>query len=179
MKNTVLLVALLAALYGNAQTFTLRSQDLGGQATTKQVLNGMGCNGQNISPQLYWEHAPAGTLSFAVTIYDEDAPTGSGWWHWVIFDIDSSCTELKTDAGNLKAGLAPKHAIQSKTDFGMKGYWGACPPPGSGLHRYVVTVYALKTARLGLDENASPAMVGFYLGQALIEKASLVFYYKQ
>jgi Raf kinase inhibitor-like YbhB/YbcL family protein len=177
MKKVILIPFLLICALVNAQTFTLKSNELSGQATTKQLLNGFGCTGENISPQLYWENAPQGTKSFAVTIHDEDAPTGSGWWHWLIFDIDAGTKELKSDAGNPQKGLAPKNSIQSKTDFGAPGYGGPCPPVGHGLHKYTITVYALKTDKLGLDNNANPALVGFYLGQNTIGKASLVVYY--
>ncbi len=163
----------------HAQTFTIKSKELGGQATMQQVFSGFGCTGANTSPQLYWENSPDGTKSFAVTIYDEDAPTGSGWWHWLIFDINKNVNELKSNSGNLKSGLAPQDVVQSKTDFGMPGYGGPCPPQGDGSHRYVVTVHALKTEKLGLDENANPALVGFMLEQNTIEKASLIFYYKR
>lgn len=163
------------------QTFTLSSQDLEGQATTDQVLHdcGFGCSGKNISPHLSWENAPAETQSFALTIYDEDAPTGSGWWHWLIFDIDKNITELKSGAGDLKADLAPVDAIQSKTDFNFLGYGGPCPPVGDGIHKYTATVYALKIGKLGLDSEANPALVGFYLEQNVIQKSSLVFYYER
>ncbi|HEV8285500.1 MAG TPA: YbhB/YbcL family Raf kinase inhibitor-like protein [Chitinophagaceae bacterium] len=175
----LLTILLFVSITGNAQTFTLKSNELGGQGTMKQVLNGFGCTGQNISPQLFWENAPTDAKSFAVTIYDESAPTGSGWWHWLIFDIEKNCKELKSDAGNIKKEIAPKNSIQSKTDFGVQGYGGPCPPEGHGFHKYTITVYALKTEKLGLDGNANPALVGFYLQQNLIEKASLMFYYKR
>ncbi len=162
-----------------AQTFTLRSNDLGGQATDKQVFNGFGCTGQNISPQLYWENAPAGTRSLAVTIHDPDAPTGSGFWHWLIFDIPATIKELQSNAGAPGAGLFPKGTIQSITDFGAPGYGGPCPPEGHGFHQYIITVYALKTPSLGLDKHTPPALVGFNLWGNTIEKASLVMYYKR
>lgn len=179
MRNGILAVILFAATSSNGQTFTLKSNELGGQATMKQVFNGFGCTGDNISPQLYWENAPQNTKSFAVTIYDEDAPTGSGWWHWIIFDIEKNIYELKSGAGNLKKQIAPKNSVQSKTDFGMPGYGGPCPPEGQGFHKYTVTIYALKTEKLGLDSNANPALVGFYLQQNTIEKSSMIFYFKK
>jgi Raf kinase inhibitor-like YbhB/YbcL family protein len=177
MKRTILIATLFVATLTKAQTFTLKSKDLGGQATEKQVLNGFGCTGKNISPQLFWENAPENTKSFAVTIHDEDAPTGSGWWHWLIFDIYKDVTELKQGAGKITNEIAPKNTIQSKTDFGTPGYGGPCPPVGSSPHKYIVTVYALKIEKLGLDSSANPALVGFMLEQNAIQKASLIFYY--
>src|SRR5215471_10236439 len=180
MKNIIsILVVLLFTNAAFAQTFTLKSNDLSGQATSQQVYKGFGCNGENISPELSWSNVPAGTKSFAVTIYDENAPTGSGWWHWLIFDIPSNISELKSGAGELNLKIAPAGAIQSITDFKTQGYGGPCPPEGNGDHKYTVTVYALITEKLGLDANANPALVGYMLGQNVIDKASLVFYYKR
>jgi len=178
-KLTLALSILLGGTIASAQTFTLRSKDTGGQATMHNVFNGFGCTGENISPQLSWENAPAGTKSFAVTMYDPDAPTGSGFWHWVMFDIPTSVKELPANAGNIEKNLAPVGAIQSMTDFGKQGYGGPCPPEGHGFHQYIITVYALKTDKLGLDKNSNPAMVGFYLNSNLIEKATIVMYYKR
>lgn len=179
MKNIFLIVAFVLGLATNAQTFTLKSDDIGGQMTSKQVFNGFGCTGGNISPQLSWANAPEGTKSFAVTIHDPIAPTGSGWWHWVVFDIPANVKELKQNAGNLGLNLSPSGSIQSITDFGKGGYGGPCPPEGHGFHQYVITVYALKTDKLGLDKNANPALVGFYLNANTIEKATIVAYYKR
>ncbi len=177
LKKLTLVGALLAAHIGFSQTFTLKSKDIGGQATQKEFFNGMGCTGQNTSPELSWENAPAGTQFYAVTIYDKDAPTGSGFWHWVIFNIPNGVTELKTNAGDLIKGIAPKEAVQSMTDFGKPGYGGPCPPAGDP-HQYLITVYALK-GKIELDKNANPAIVGFYLNQNMLAKASLVMYAKQ
>jgi Raf kinase inhibitor-like YbhB/YbcL family protein len=163
----------------SGQTFTLKSRDIGGQATSKQVYKGFGCTGDNVSPELYWENPPQGTKSFAVTMYDPDAPTGSGFWHWVIFDIPANNTELKSDAGDLSKNLAPSGSIQSGTDFGQAGYGGPCPPQGLGIHEYLITVYALKTDKLGLDKNATPAFVGFNLYSNTLAKASIIMYYKR
>lgn len=179
MKKIILIALMFANLFANAQTFTLKSNELGGQATQKLELNGFGCNGANESPQLFWENAPVGTKSFAVTIYDEDAPTGSGWWHWLIFDIPANITELKSNAGNINLKLAPIGSVQSLTDFNSHGFGGACPPLGSKPHKYTITVYALKTEKLGLNETANPAFVGYMLEQNLIEKASIIFYHKR
>jgi len=158
---------------------TLTSSDMGGQLTEAQVFSGFGCTGQNRSPALAWTGAPAGTRSFAVTLFDPDAPTGSGWWHWLIFNIDAGTHALKTDAGNPDKNLAPAGSVQSMTDFGSNGFGGACPPKGAQPHRYVFTVYALDTEHLDLDENSPPAMVGFNLNRHALAKASLVAYYSR
>ncbi|WP_419770578.1 MAG: YbhB/YbcL family Raf kinase inhibitor-like protein [Candidatus Marinarcus sp.] len=156
-----------------AQGFTLKSSDISGQLSNKQVFNGSGCTGENISPKLSWENAPTGTQSFAVMVYDPDAPTGSGWWHWVVFDIPKDKTSLQEGFGNSFS----KMAIQSMTDFGKTGFGGACPPVGDKPHRYIFTVFALDIPSLGLDENAKAALVGFYLNAHTLAKASLMAYY--
>ena len=179
MKNVLLVLLCLVAWGATAQTFTLKSDDIGGQATTRQVFNGFGCTGDNISPQLTWEHAPKDAKSFAVVIHDKDAPTGSGWWHWLIFDIPSHIHELKSGAGDVSKSIAPAGSIQSITDYGKAGYGGPCPPEGHGFHQYTITVYALKTDKLGLDKNANPALVGYYLHSNTLAKASIVMYYKR
>ncbi len=182
MQKSNFIVALLLTfsfgLFGQ-NTFTLKSNDLGGQATTTAEFNGFGCTGENQSPQLSWANAPAGTKSFAITMYDPDAPTGSGWWHWVVFDIPANVHELVANAGNLEMNLAPKGAIQSLTNYGVGGYGGPCPPEGHGLHQYIITVHALKTDKLGLDANTNPAIVGYYLWNNTLAKASIVTYYQR
>ena len=182
MKKTTLIFGLFlmcSTVLFAQNTFTLTSKDLGGQTTKTQEFNGFGCSGNNQSPQLAWKNAPEGTKSFAITMYDPDAPTGSGFWHWVVFDIPANVNELLTNAGNVKLNLAPKGAIQSKTDYGINGFGGPCPPVGHGFHQYIITVYALKTDKLGLDENTNPAVVGFYLWNNTLAKASIVAYYKR
>ncbi len=140
----------------------------------EQVYDGFGCHGGNVSPSLHWTNPPPGTKSFAITVYDPDAPTGSGWWHWVMFDIPADVRSLPKGAGDSGSGKAPEGAIQSRTDFGKPGYGGPCPPAGDRPHRYTFTVHALKVARLdGLDQNASAAMVGFMVNANQIGKASI------
>ena len=163
----------------SAQTFTLKSADLGGQFTNQFIANTFGCSGGNKSPQLEWQNAPAGTQSFAVTMYDPQAPTGSGWWHWVIFDIPANVHELKQGAGSPSAGIAPAGSIQGLTDALVTGYSGPCPPENDAVHSYVITVYALKSAKLGVNNKVSAALTGFMLNQNVIAKASLVVYYKR
>jgi Raf kinase inhibitor-like YbhB/YbcL family protein len=182
MKKSIYTLAVLICFSSSMfaqNTFTLYSNDLGGEATISEEFNGFGCTGENQSPQLSWKNAPEDTKSFAVTMYDPDAPTGSGWWHWVVFDIPVKTNELVSGAGNTKLNLTPEGVIQSITDYGMQGYGGPCPPEGHGLHQYIITVYALKTDTLGLDANTNPAVVGYYLWNNTIAKASIVTYYKR
>ena len=148
-----------------------------GAADIDQVYSGFGCTGKNISPQLTWMNAPKNAKSFAITVYDPDAPTGSGWWHWVIFNIPADTAGLVTDAGNPQKNLAPKGSVQSMTDYGKPGFGGACPPQGDKPHRYIFTVFALDVPKLDLDEKANAALVGFMLNGHAIEKASLISYY--
>jgi len=132
-----------------------------GRITAAHVFNGMGCTGQNISPALNWSSAPAGTKSFAVTAYDPDAPTGSGWWHWVMYNIPASVTSLPAGAGNGRD--APRGSQQGRTDFGSKGYGGPCPPAGDKPHHYHFTVFALKVDKIDVPGDATAAYVGFNL----------------
>lgn len=177
--NLIVVLALIftTTIFGQ-KTFTLTSKDLGGEASKIQEFNGFGCSGENQSPQLSWKNAPEGTKSFAVTMYDPDAPTGSGFWHWVVFDIPANTNELVTNSGT-KSNLLPKGAVQSVTDYGIKGFGGPCPPKGHGFHQYIITVYVLKTDKLGTDENTNPAVVGFNLWNQTLAKASIMAYYKR
>jgi Raf kinase inhibitor-like YbhB/YbcL family protein len=172
MKKVLLSLACCAS-FMFADNFTLKSSELKGQLTNKQVFSGFGCTGENISPELSWENAPKNTKSFAITVYDPDAPTGSGWWHWVVFDILKNKTNLSSGFGNIDS----KDAIQSVTDYGKSGFGGACPPLGDKAHRYIFTVHALDVETLGLDKNATPALVGFMLNSHTIAKSSLISYY--
>ena len=157
-----------------AGAFTLESTEVKPNSTIAeaQVFKGFGCEGGNVSPALTWKNPPAGTKSFAVTMYDPDAPTGSGWWHWIVFNIPADVTSLPKGIGNPASGQTPKGAVQSKTDFGKPGYGGPCPPKGDKPHHYIFTVYALKVDKIDADENASGAMVGFMLNANKLGKAS-------
>ncbi|MCB1382784.1 MAG: YbhB/YbcL family Raf kinase inhibitor-like protein [Notoacmeibacter sp.] len=141
----------------------------------KQVFNGFGCTGGNASPELHWSGAPEGTKSFAVMVHDPDAPTGSGWWHWSVFNIPPSVTALAADAGSGK-GL-PEGAVQGRTDFGQSAYGGACPPQGDKPHRYVFTVYALKLDAIPLDKEAPAAMVSYFARANALDSATLTATY--
>lgn len=160
-------------------TFVLRSPDFSEGATLPKdfVHHAMGAGGQNVSPGLEWSGAPEGTKSFALTMYDPDAPTGSGWWHWVVYDIPAGTTKLPRGAG-AGQGL-PAGSKQGRTDFGSKEYGGAAPPPGHGPHRYVFTLYALKTDKLDVPEDASAAYVGFNIHFAKIGEAKLTAKYER
>jgi Raf kinase inhibitor-like YbhB/YbcL family protein len=136
-----------------------------------QVFNGMGHAGQNLSPHLAWTGAPEGTKSFVVTLYDPDAPTGSGWWHWVVVDLPASTTELPEGAKSF-----PPPALETRTDFGAPGYGGAAPP-GGRTHRYVFTVHALKVESIGVTADVSAAYVGFNVHMHSLGSASITARY--
>jgi Raf kinase inhibitor-like YbhB/YbcL family protein len=169
-------LATLAARNSHAirQTFTLKSNELGGQLANKHYLNGMGFSGENQSPQLYWVNAPKETQAFAVTIYDLDAPTGSGFWHWVVFNLPAGINELESGAGDPTKNVLPEGAVQSNTDMGVSGYVGAAPSEGPA-HRYVISVYALGK-KLELNKHTTPTLVGYYMHVATLAKASLLVY---
>lgn len=177
MKSSLIAMSLactLASTAVQAADFTLSSTDMkeGQPLTNAQVYQGFGCSGGNVSPQLSWSNAPAGTQSFAITAYDPDAPTGSGWWHWTVVNIPANINSLPTGAGSA-GGKLPAGAVQGRTDFGSAEFGGACPPKGDKPHRYQFTVWALKTATLPLDANASGALVGFMLNANVLAKAQL------
>lgn len=140
---------------------------------------GFGCDGGNRSPHLAWDGAPAGTKSFAVTCFDPDAPTGSGFWHWVVVNIPPSVTVLPLDAGNPAGGKLPAGALQVRTDFGKPGYGGPCPPAGDHPHRYLFTVHAVSMDTLPVSADTSAAVVGFYLNFNTLAKVVLMGLYRR
>ena len=176
------LAAGLAAQPALAQSgkFTVSSPDVaqGKKIGDRYVFSGFGCTGANVSPALEWKNAPQGTQSFAVTVYDPDAPTGSGWWHWLAFNIPATTTMLAAGAGDTAGTGLPVGTIQGRTDFGAPGYGGPCPPKGDKPHHYTFTVYALKVATLpSVDANSPAAMVGYFLNANALGKASLTAVY--
>jgi Raf kinase inhibitor-like YbhB/YbcL family protein len=162
-----------------APDLTVTSDDLrdGDRLAETHVADQMGATGDNLSPHLSWSGAPEGTQSYAVTAFDPDAPTGSGFWHWVVFDIPADVTELPRGAGSGDGSGLPSGAKHARNDAGARCYMGAAPPPGHGEHRYVFTVYALGVPTLGVDENASPAYVGFNLTYSTLARGSIVATY--
>ena len=160
-----------------AASFRVTAPDLvsRGRIALGHVYNGMGCGGQNLSPALQWSNAPTGTKSFAVTMYDPDAPTGSGWWHWVMYNIPASTTSLADGAGNGRN--APSGSAQGMTDFGTKGYGGPCPPVGDKPHHYHITVFALKVDKLDVPGNATSAYIGYNLNANKLATARITGLY--
>ncbi|MCB1501191.1 MAG: YbhB/YbcL family Raf kinase inhibitor-like protein [Bauldia sp.] len=167
--------ATLAAVPAMAADFTLTSKALAGGIADAQVANVFGCSGGNVSPDLAWSGAPEGTRSFALTLYDPDAPTGSGFWHWVVVDIPGDATALPAGAGT-DADALPAGSRQMRTDAGAPGYLGPCPPPGPA-HRYVFTLTALKANTIDLPVDASAAMVGYMVGANALGAATLTVNY--
>ena len=139
---------------------------------------GFGCAGGNLSPQLSWGGAPEGTKSFALTCFDPDAPTGSGFWHWVAVNIPADVTSLALGAG-AGDGAMPAGSLQTRTDFGAPGYGGPCPPEGDHPHRYLFTLHAVGLEGLPVEADTSAAVVGFLLHFNTLAKATLMGLYKR
>lgn len=169
------LFATMTVSPASAQEFDVTSTTVseGEKLTNSHVFAGFGCEGENQSPQLSWMGAPEGTKSFAITAYDPDAPTGSGWWHWNVVNIPASVTSVAQNASN---NTLPEAALEIRNDYGTVGFGGACPPPDE-VHRYIFTVYALGTERLALPENPSNALVGFMIRANMLDSASITAVY--
>jgi Raf kinase inhibitor-like YbhB/YbcL family protein len=176
--TTLLAAAPAAQETGVMPKFTLTSTDFteGDTLANTQVFNEFGCKGGNVSPALAWSGAPAGTQSFALLMHDPDAPTGSGWWHWVVYNIPAATGSLPAGAGDAKKGLMPKGAVQGRTDYGSVGYGGPCPPPGKP-HHYNFRLYALKVPKLEVPEGASAALIAFTVRAQALGEAQLTGMY--
>lgn len=178
LSAMLMLPACLAHAQGN---FIITSPTLKDGATMSpdQILNGFGCHGSNRSPALSWTAPPPGTKSLAITMYDPDAPTGSGWWHWTVFNLSPSTRALSEAEGEAGGAGLPSGVVQGQTDFGTSGYGGPCPPVGDQPHHYIITIWALDIERLPLDKNAPGALVGFFLHKHEIGKATLTVRYQR
>lgn len=190
----------------SADALQLNSIDVPADSTIKQqfVFNGFGCVGENQSPALSWRDAPKDTKSFALTVYDPDAPTGSGWWHWLVIDIPSSRSDLPRGFGQpasqsgqkledkkasqatrkvdnpppADAPLSPAATIrQIRNDYGQAAYGGPCPPKGDKPHRYIFTLFALKVERLDIPDDASAALTGYMIRANAIDQSSFTAYF--
>ncbi|MGY1592420.1 YbhB/YbcL family Raf kinase inhibitor-like protein [Geodermatophilus sp. SYSU D00708] len=151
----------------------------GERLATPHVSGVMGAGGEDRSPQLSWSGFPEGTRSFAVTVYDPDAPTQSGFWHWAVANIPATVTELPSGAGDQAGSGLPEGAVQLRNDAGFPGYVGAAPPAGHGPHRYFVTVHAVDTEALDVTSDTTPAVLGFNLFGHTLGRATLVATYEQ
>ena len=180
MKKILLLSALASVMpLSQAAGFALTSPDIKPNSTIdkKFEANVFGCSGENKSPALKWSGAPKDTKSFAVTVYDPDAPTGSGFWHWFVINIPANVTELAPNAGAVGGANLPKGATNVRIDYGFAGWGGPCPPEGDKPHRYIFTVHALKTDKLDIPADATAAVAGFMTNANTIAKASFTAKY--
>ncbi|MBV7433702.1 YbhB/YbcL family Raf kinase inhibitor-like protein [Cardiobacteriaceae bacterium TAE3-ERU3] len=177
LKRKLLATFLSFGAMFSAHAFTVSSDAVkpGHALPHAQVFNGFGCEGDNHSPALSWQNAPEGTKSFAVTLYDPDAPTGSGFWHWIVVDIPADTSELSE---NIAAQL-PEPMRQITNDYGFSGFGGACPPAGDNPHRYQLSVHALDVDKIDLPEDASPAVVRFMIHAHQLAVATTTGYYQR
>ncbi len=161
-------------------TFTLSSPDLSDcrnpTIPMQFIYDSFGCTGKNQSPALIWNNPPQETKSFSLTVFDPDAPTGSGFWHWQIYNIPATMTSLPTNASGNIDSIAPT-AKQTRNDYGNEGYGGPCPPAGDAPHRYSFTLHALNIENLDLPLYPSAALAGFMINSHTIETAKLIIPY--
>lgn len=181
MKSVLSALALAwcCTVPAHAGDFSLTSPDIpsGGVIPQAFEFNGFGCNGSNRSPALRWSGAPNGVRSFAITVHDPDAPTGSGWWHWIVLNIPANVEALPQDAGHVSGAKLPAGARQVRNDFGTAAWGGVCPPAGSRPHRYVFTLHALRTEHIDLPPDATAALAGFMIHANSMGKAVFVARY--
>jgi Raf kinase inhibitor-like YbhB/YbcL family protein len=180
MRSILFAVALIGlSTLTYASGFKLSSPEIkaNGMIPKSFEFNGFGCSGENKSPALKWSGAPKDTRSYALTVYDPDAPTSSGWWHWVVFNIPADVTELAANAGALSSTTLPKGAVQGRTDYGSAAWGGTCPPKGDKSHHYIFTVYALKTDKLEVPADAAAALTGYMIHANMLAKASFTAKY--
>ena len=173
MKRLITGLALsLATLSSQALELTSPDVKEGELMNSKFEFTGFGCGGDNVSPALSWSDAPEGTKSFAITVYDPDAPTGSGWWHWLALDIPAKVNEV-----SVGQDMATLGALELVNDYGVAEFGGLCPPEGHGMHRYQFTIWALPTESLGVDASASAALAGYMLNATALESKTITATY--
>ncbi|WP_413208143.1 YbhB/YbcL family Raf kinase inhibitor-like protein [Rhodospirillum sp. A1_3_36] len=175
--SLLLTLAVTPAVAWADMTLTSPAFSDGGVLPDRQAYDGFGCSGENLSPALSWSDAPEGTKSFALMVYDPDAPTGSGWWHWTVFDIPATVTGLPEGVG--KTGALPKGAREGRTDYGSLGYGGACPPEKHGPHHYNFTLHALDVDSLPVETDVPAAMVGYMVNAHTLDKVTLTAIYER
>jgi hypothetical protein len=165
----------------DAKAFKIMSADVKSQSMieNKHVFKGFGCDGGNISPQISWMNAPKETKSFALTVYDPDAPTGSGWWHWLVVNIPANHTSIPANFGSENKFKLKDGIMQVHNDFGVYNFGGPCPPKGDKAHRYIFSIHALKVEKLEIEKSATPALAGFMINQNSLGRASFTAYYKR
>ena len=176
---SILSLSISSAVFADSLTLTSKDIAQGEFMPKAQEFTGFGCSGADMSPHLKWSGAPEGTKSYAITAYDPDAPTGSGWWHWQLVNIPNNIAELASGAGSTKKDLAPQGSMQVVNDYGSRGYGGACPPQGHGVHHYRFTIHALSIDKLELPEGASGALAGYMINANTIESSTLESLYQR
>jgi Raf kinase inhibitor-like YbhB/YbcL family protein len=161
--------------------FCLKSPEFveNGTLNKKHEFNSFGGDGNNLSPKLEWSNFPVNAKSFALTLYDPDAPTGSGFWHWIILNIPIDVCVLEKNAGDIESKYAPKNAIHIVNDYGFKGFGGPCPPSGDKPHRYEFVLHAIDVEKIDIDEKCTNAVARFMINQHSIEKAKTTAYYQR
>jgi Raf kinase inhibitor-like YbhB/YbcL family protein len=185
MKKLTFLAAIctfcFSANFANA-AMTISSPDFkdGEMIKEANVYKGFGCNGKNISPQIVINDIPKDAKSLALTVYDPDAPTGSGWWHWIVYNIPSTTKTIFSGDKKIATWVSfGREAVFGRNDFGTYNYGGPCPPIGHGKHHYVLTIYALNVEKLTLPKDASAALIGYNINANVIEKASITAIYQR
>lgn len=183
MKKLIISLVMVIAVFFSAPSlaFVFESADIKANSfiSEEYVFNDFGCSGKNISPELSWYDIPKDTKSLALTVYDPDAPTGSGWWHWVVVNIPVKYSSLKKDFGVQNSSSMQDGIMQIRNDFGKFSYGGPCPPMSHRAHRYIFTLYALKVEKLEIPQDATAALAGFFINQNLIKKTSFQAKYQR
>ncbi|WP_010093464.1 YbhB/YbcL family Raf kinase inhibitor-like protein [Burkholderia ubonensis] len=176
--STLLLTVMPTLAFSETFAVKVDGLDHDGQFASRQVYNGFGCKGENISPRISWSHVPPETRSIVVTLFDPDAPTGGlGWTHWTVVNIPPSVSSIEMGASG-NANLLPAGALETLTDFGESKYGGPCPPQGES-HRYVVTAFALSVPRIDAKSTSSPALVAYQMhGNAIAQAQYVAKYYR-